>query len=221
MPRKTGVVLRCAVVAACVLALSAPALFAAADNDSELWLGFKLKAPVAKNLSVFAYPQLRYDNNWDRYYYERYDVGLSVQLSNRWRVEPLYTYLEKRGSSSWDKSDLFSTDLYFTQAFAGNFEFENRVRWEYDFGSDFQGLRERAKVSMKLPSHKSVKLFLSEEVIYDLSIEDLKESRASLGVSKKFDSGVSLDLAYQHTSRNKNGNWTDAHATVITFGYTL
>ncbi len=195
-------------------------LYAGVDNDWELWTGFKFKMPVNKEVSLFAYPQLRYDQDWDNFYYQRYDVGVSYTLSPNWRVEPFYSYVEKK-TTTWNQSDLFSTDLYFTQPFARNFEFENRARWEFNFDGDRQAARERVKVSVKLPDLKDVKLYASEEIIYDLSNGDFKENRAGVGIQKKFESKVSVDVAYQLTSRRQAGHWEDFDTLLVVFGYTL
>ena len=212
--------LRAAVALGILAALATTAL--GADNDWQLWTAFNVKVEVTDNFGVFATPQLRWQDNWDTWFYERYDLGLSFKVSERWRVEPLYSRIEKKSGGDWDVSDLLSADVYYTAPMGlWDMQFENRVRLEKNFDTEREAGRERVKLSKNLPGVDGLSAFVSDEIIYDFSGGDLTENRAAIGLSKKFEHGVSAGAAYQLTSKQKEGDWDDFNTLVVNLGLSL
>lgn len=221
MPGKAVSLVRVFAVALAALLIAANAS-AEQDNDWMLWTTFKIKAKVTDDFAVFVTPGLRYRDDFDTWYYERYDLGLSFKIADGWKIEPLYSRLEKKSAGDWDVADLASLDVYYTTPVeALGAEFENRVRVEENFDNEREACRDRVKLSKKIPSFEGVSAFASDEIIYDLSGGDFKENRLAAGVKKTFPCGFSVETGYQLTSVRTAGHWEDFDTLFVNFGYSF
>ena len=209
------------IVIALVLA-TAGAAASATDGGWELWSSFKVSAAVNDRFGVFVTPQLRYQDDFDTWYYERYDLGLSFKLSDRWKIEPFYSRLEKKASGDWNVSDLGSADAYYTVPIeAWGAKFENRARFEVNFDNEREAVRDRVKLSKQIPSWEGVSAFASNEIIFDLSGGEFKENRLAAGIRKSFECGFSVEGGYQLTSRRQSGHWDDYNTIFVNLGYSF
>lgn len=207
---------------AAVLAAMAPGALAGEENEWQLWSAFTVRAKVTDDFGVFVTPQLRYKDDFDTWYYERYDLGLSFNLGERWRIEPFYSRLEKKLAGDWNVSDLASLQVYYkTPLGFRDLDFENRVRFETNFDNEREAGRERVKFSRELPWVEGGSVFVSDELIYDFSGGNFKENRLRAGYQHRFKCGFSTEVAFQLTSVRSAGHWEDFNTLVVNFGYSI
>ncbi len=194
------------------------------EKDTQNWNDVQVAVPVNEKLDLVFYGTLRIGRNIHRPVDERAGVGISIKAGKYLTFAPFYTYIATQpyeGRKGYENRLSFPATLRFT---AGKWTISDRnliQRRLLSSRSDVTQYRNRLQVDHPVgPKKLALKVFVTDEVFYDWSVDDWVRNRFAVGVSKVFNKNFTGDLYYmrQNDGRSRPG---DLHVIGTTFRFRL
>ena len=201
------------------------------ETDFQVWNETTFVLPVLKvkddegksldRLSLLLITSLRLGQNRLAFVDERIGGGVDVAINKNWNVSPTYLYIAAQpGRSRRDFEHRVRFDLSYNRSFSW-FVLRDRNRYEYRFRNSRRNEhRYRNRFSFGVPIKKNDKElfmpFVSDEVYYDITLNQFSRNDLSFGIQKKLTSKITADFFY-NWRENRSGLPQTVHAVGANF----
>jgi hypothetical protein len=182
------------------------------QGDTQTWNEIELSIPVREKIKVIVNSQLRIGNDLTRLYSERASIGLAVKPKKWLTITPGYLFAHINnafGSPDIENRLILDTelekDLEGIVTVTSRNRFEHRMRTDEIQTNYRQQLRLSKDINIK---GFELKLFVSNEIFYDLREGNWFRNRLMLGFDRKLNEKVTWQSYYlkQNDSQSQPGN---------------
>jgi len=182
----------------------------ASNEDYGYWGSYHIVAPVTSKVDITLHPELRLDQDFDRFHY------FYLQSGAVWHVHPnLDLAMNLAFIRTKNSRDVFTTEYReqpeiipkwklagFPMVWRNRFEFRHR-----NHASD----RYRTRLTVSAPrAYTPIKItpFISEEFFYDWGLGKYNQNRVTAGIRLPIDTRTQLSLFYLRRSfHSTRGTW--------------
>ena len=193
----------------------------AVADDWEYRSSYKASIPFGKDVKLKLAPELRYQDNFSRYYRGQVEVGIGAKIADWFVLEANYRVIRKHDDGEWQReirphlNAIFSFELF-------GLKFSDRNRAEFKMKEDEEYWRYRNKLGFSLPEITSLKITpcFAEEIFYDFSEDKLNKNRLYFGL--EFQIVESLELSAEYIWENvieDDGSRTSVNVIKTTLKY--
>ena len=180
-------------------------------DDTQSWNEVQITAPLKKWVDIVAHVQVRLGRNLSDFVYEHGGMGLVIKVNSYLTLAPSYLHIATQptaGRKAFENRLNFAATV---QAPLGRFTITDRNLFERRLRSpaDSTRYRNRIQIATPLPFKRANLIgYLSEEVFYDWSVNGWVRNRFSLGVTRKMNKYLTLDIYYlrQNDGRSLPGD---------------
>ena len=179
-------------------------------GDNQLWDELQLAVPIKQQVDFVLLGFARFGRNVSRPVNERVGAGILVRCGKYLTVLPSYLYVASQPTST-NHSTEHRITLEATPRFPiRSFVVSDRNRVEFHFHSpspNFVQYRNRMQIEHALPLH-DLHGFVADEVFYDSVASAWIRNRFYLGVAKKVNKHLTLEIYYvrQNDSHSHPGD---------------
>lgn len=192
----------------------------APQDDTQFWNDVQIATALDKRIDLVFNGTLRIGRDVTHPVDERAGVGLSIKAGKYLTLAPNYTYIATQpvaGRKGYESRLTFAVTArkqFEKLVVTDRNQFERRL-----FNSRADATRYRNRLQFEYPVKlwgHDLKLFASDEIFYDWSVDEWVRNRFAAGGSKAFNKHFTLDLYYmrQNDGRSRPG---DLHVVGATY----
>jgi len=200
------------ILAAFILSTAAEA---GARDDWEYWASYTFNYKVNEKLTLKFIPNHRHKDDFQNPFYWESDQGFSYKLHKNVDVAAYYVYVEEDRPDTNLKENRYTSDLILKLPWK-DWQFSDRNRYEYrtfNMGDSKGRYRNMFQVTFSPLEIAGQKItpYVSNEIFYDLKINEYNQNRAILGFTKKLTDKLKAGLYYMTKSVKSSGAWEESH----------
>lgn len=199
-----------------------------ARDDWQLVNTYDFKHKVSDRLDLTLQLEQKLNRDLGNYYYYHFQPGFVYQLNEFLDFGLSYCYIEEEeerdGGDLWEDENRLVIDPVLKWKAVG-FSLDNRLRFEYryfDLDKDKWRYRNRLRIKRKISlGGFEFSPFLSEEIFYDFNYDEFNQNRFDLGMEKKINEDIALNLYYRIQSQRRGRDWGETNIIGLNFKINL
>ncbi|HXG91140.1 MAG TPA: DUF2490 domain-containing protein [Blastocatellia bacterium] len=188
-------------------------------DDTQWWNDFQVTFPVSKKIDFNLLGGLRLGRDLSHFVNERAGGSFTFKAGKYLSLSPGYLYIATQpvaGRKGYENRLMFAGTMRFP---LGRFSVSDRNQFERRFRNPIDSTRYRNRLQIEHPlkiDSVDLKLFASDEVYYDRSVNRWVRNRFSIGGGKTFNENLTIELYYlrQNDGLTRPG---DVHAIGTAF----
>lgn len=181
------------------------------SDDTQMWSEAQLILPIRKDINLTLSGALRIGNDINRLVYERAGASVSFNLGKYFSFVPIYYYIATQPVAGLNgRENRLSFDGT-VRLPVGRFTLSDRNVVELRFRNSTESTRYYNRLQLERQikfNDVELKLFISDAVYYDWSVNAWSRNRFWVGGGKDLTKNLSLELYYmkQNDSFSRPGN---------------
>lgn len=184
------------------------------EEDFQSWNDVQLTLPLNKQFDFIVTGTLRFGNNVERLVDRRIGAAVNYKVTSWLSLQPIYTNIVTTPRNARRRNE---NRLSFAATYRFPFKkvtLTDRNMFERRFRSPRNSTRYRKRLQLEVPlkNFYDTKIFVSDEVFYDWSLERWSRNRFAIGLGKALNKRLTLDVYYM---RQNDGTTVPGDLNII------
>lgn len=184
------------------------------QDDFQSWNDVQLTVPMSEKVDFVTQVTGRLGKNVTQFNDGRFQCGFVFKPNKSFTIHPFYWHIKARNSRGQFRTEN-RLNLRIGYKFPiKKFGLSHRSTFEYRMRSTGNSWRYRPSLTFEkeLPKKFKSKIYVTEEVFYDSSLDKFSRNRLTFGVNRTLNKKLSLDVYYM---RQNDGNSRPGDLNVI------